>query len=251
MAVELTRTPIITYPSARNYNSSNRNLNLRLVNNTNNDLAKALASKAAFEASMERALLNKKYWDELLEKLRKSGGGGSSGSDTRFDRIAVSMMLTNFLKNKTLQAMIKNFVGEFFKTSTGVLSNLPGLSSTSLSSFSSRISSSMFGIISNAITSLIKSLNVPRKILLSHLTTSFMFLTAIAGVIALNLSKLKEIFEEELKESIKKLGVKDKIKKIKNAFFDFFVEMKEEILSTIEPFKFYLFMILKNLKDVV
>ena len=70
------------------------------------------SSRIAFEASMQRAMQNQKYWDELLDKLRKSGGGGG-GSDKRFDRIAVSMMLTNFLSNKNLQAILRNVRNEF------------------------------------------------------------------------------------------------------------------------------------------
>ena len=61
-------------------------------------IQQTISSKIAQQAAMERALLNQKYWDELLEKLRKMGGGGGGGGDSRFDRVVVSMQLMNFFK---------------------------------------------------------------------------------------------------------------------------------------------------------
>ena len=230
MAVELIRAPQVSYKSVgaiQRYTKPN----LRLVSNNQ---SQSNAAKAAFTAGMERAQLSQKYWDELLEKLRKAGGGGGGGNDNRFDRIAVSMMLSNFLSGKTIQAMLRNFSGELFS-----LNKIPNQINNSNQIQMGNIIQAIGNIISNSITNTI-SLIVRRDPPSGRLYTVSNILPTLIGILSFQLNKLKEILEEDLKEFIKKLDVKEKMKLIKTFVLDFFVELEENILSIIELTKKYL-----------
>ena len=234
MAVELTRSPMSRGLLQQTQASNNRKVytrtgkpNLRLV--SNNQL-QANATKAAFNASMERAQLSQKYWDEILEKLRKAGGGGGGGNDKRFDRIAVSMMLSNFLSNKTIQAMLRNFGVEIFG-----LNKISNQMNNAGQSISGNLVRMIGNIISNGITNMI-SLIVRRDAPTGRLYTVSSQLSALIGILSFQLNKLKEILEEDLKEFIKKLDVKEKIKRVKTFVLDFFIEMKDELLLALRSF---------------
>ena len=222
MAVELYRTPqvnhkpvVINQRSIRPY--------LKLVSAHTN------AAKAALNTSMERAQLNQKYWDELLEKLRKAGGGGGGGSDNHFDRITVSMMLSNFLSNKTIQAMLKNFNSEFSKQTNNFLNQLQNTNQNVFQNIIQKIGN----VILNGVTN-IMSLIVRRDAPTVRLYTALTQLSSLIGIISFQLNKLKEILEEDLKELIRKLDVKGKIRKIKGALLDFFVGMNKELKDIIK-----------------
>lgn len=201
--------------------------NLQLVKN---DQSQALASKIAFQANMERALLNQKYWDELLEKLRKMGGGGGGGNDTRFDRIAVSMQLMSFLSNKTIQAMIKNFNGEFLKLMNNISNHFQGANQNVFVASLQKFGKAIFDGFANII-----SLIVRRDAPTARLDDAIPQLLSFVGMLSFQLNKLKEL--------MKKLDIKGKLKKIKNVILDFFVEMKEEVLNMVDSllriFKFH------------
>ena len=218
MAIELTKSfqtsrglPWQTLPRTRP--------NLRLV--SNNQL-QTNASKAAFNTSMERAELSQKYWEELLEKLRRAGGGG--GNDKKFDRIAVSMMLSNFLSNKTIQAMLRNFGVELFG-----LNKIPNQINNANQNIFINVIQNIGEMILNSITNAL-SLIVRRDAPLGRLYTALKVLPALIGSLSFQLNKLKEILEEDLKEFIKKLDVKEKMKK-----------MKEQLLNIVEFVKSNLF----------
>ena len=225
MAVELAR-PII--PST---NTGNRkgalagrpnSPNLKLI-----DTGRSIASKIAFEASMQRAQLNQKYWDDILQKLRKAGGGGGG---SRFDRIIVSMQLMNFLSNKTIQAMLRNFKID-----------LPNLKND----FSSPNNDANKNIIRNIIQSIRRSvlniLIVAGRGVSRHTPTDWikskLNLQGILGILSFQLNKLKELLEEDLKESIKKLDVKEKLKRIKTIAMDIFATIQSELVETIGELK--------------
>ena len=215
MAVELTKSfqtsrglPWQTLPRTRP--------NLRLV--VNNQL-QANASKAAFNASMERASLSQKYWEELLEKLRRAGGGGGGGNDKSFDRIAVSMMLSNFLSNKTIQAMLRNFGVEMFGLNK-ISNQINNANQNVFISVIQNIGKMILNHLTNALSLIVRK-DAPS----GRLYTALNILPVLIGILSFQFNKLKEILEEDLKE---------KIRKIKTAIKDFFVEMKEHVLSVIE-----------------
>ena len=203
--------------------------NLGLINQTQIGKSQMLASKIAFQASMERALLNQKYWNDLLEKLRKMGGGGGS-SDSRFDRVLVSMQLMNFLSNKTIQAMLRNFTGEFMKLvnelGKSFINNNPVLFAN-IQRIGEFVTSSM----SFVFAGLNRALNIGRDMINRVSIGTINQLSGFLGVISFQLNKLQEILQEKLNELIKKSDVKGKMRKIKVALLDFFVEMKEEVLE--------------------
>ena len=198
---------------------------LRLVRN--NDQSQVLASKIAFQANMERSLLNQKYWDELLEKLRKMGGGGGGGNDTRFDRIAVSMQLISFLNNKTIQVMIENFNKEFLKLMNNISNHFQGANQNVFVASLQKFGKAIFNGFANII-----SLIVRRDVPSARLDGAIPQLLSFVGILSFQLKKI-----------MKKLDIKGKIKKIKSIVFDFFVEMKDEILNMVDSllriFKFH------------
>ena len=230
MAVELNRSQV-AYKPIRSSVYQPQRPNLRLV--LNNQL-QANASKAAFNASMEKASLSQKYWNELLEKLRKAGGGGG-GNDNRFDRIAVSMMLSNFLNSKTIQAMLRNFSSEMFG-----LNNIPNQINNSSQIQIGNIMQTIGKSILTGMTNLL-SLMVPRDATTGRLHPTLNQLSTLISLLSFQLNKLKELLENDLKETIKKLDVKEKLKKVKTFVLDFFVEMKDTLLSVVEFVKLNLF----------
>ncbi len=230
MAVELTRSPIgmgLSRQASAQQQAQTRTIRPYLKLISNNQL-QTNTSKAAFNTSMERALLSQKYWDELLEKLRRAGGGGGGGNDKRFDRVAVSMMLSNFLSNKTIQAMLQNFGVELFD-----LNQILNQSKNVNQNVSLNIIQNIGKMILNNLTNAI-SLIIRRDVPSARLYTALIQLSSLIELISFQLKKLKEILEEDLKEAIKKLDVKEKMRKIKAALTDFFVEMKDELLNFIE-----------------
>ena len=205
MAVELMRAPIRRNVPGHILSGSRRT-NLRLVSNAF-DLAKISASKAAFNISMEHALLNKEYWDRLLEKLRKSGGGGGGGNDSRFDRVAVSMMLTNFLSNKMIQAMFRNFNVELFDFNK-VSNQINKTNQIFINNTIRTIGKFVFGIV----IGVVNGSNLLKQTIIEAVIKP---LTNLLGLLSFQLNKLKEILDQEFKETIKKPDVKEKMKKIK------------------------------------
>ena len=222
MAVELTISRSLPRQAST---PQTKRPNLKLI--SNNQL-QTNASKAAFNTSMERAELSQKYWEELLEKLRRAGGGGGGGNDKRFDRIAVSMMLSNFLSNKTIQAMLRNFGVELFS-----LNKIPNQINNVNKNVFITVIQNIGTVILNGVTN-IMSLIVRRDAPTVRLYTISTQLFSLIGILSFQLNKLKEILEEDLKEFIKKLDVKEKMKKIQTFILDFFVEMKDTLFSVIE-----------------
>lgn len=180
-----------------------------------NDQARANASKAAFQTGLERALLNKKYWDDLLEKLRKMGGGG--GSDLKFDRIAVSMQLMNFLSNKMVQALIENWNKEFLRLLNNLPNQIKNTTQNILLPALQNIGKVFFGGLTN-----IFLLIVHRDARQGRLYNMPQQMFAFIGILSFQLNKFKEL--------LKGIDFKKGIKKIKKTIVDFFVEMKDEIL---------------------
>ncbi len=221
MAVELARSITITQRNGIRPYAINSKPNLRLI-----DTGKAIASKIAFETSMQKAQLNQAYWDELLEKLRKFGGGGGGGSS--FDKIATSMRFMNFLSDKTIQAMLRNFTSNFTKAFDGMINNSQIQNQNVIISIVQSIGKSMIGI-----------LNVGRNLPWQISTVAVMksisnLIPALAQILSFQLNKLKEILEESLKEFIRKLDVRGKMRKVKTIFSDFFIEMKKEVANILE-----------------
>ncbi|OGI20730.1 MAG: hypothetical protein A3B68_09335 [Candidatus Melainabacteria bacterium RIFCSPHIGHO2_02_FULL_34_12] len=199
--------------------------NLKLI-----DTGRAIASKAAFEASLQRSQLSQKYWDELLEKLRKAGGGG--GGSSNFDRVTVSMQLMNFLSNKAILAILKSFNVEFLKLTNNISEQLQKPSQNQFLAGIQKIGFTIFSGIAFIVATVI------RKGLLQQAPTGMKLqIPALAVSVSFQLNKLKEILEEELKELIKKLDVKEKIRRLKASVTDFFVEMKREIINVVEWLK--------------
>ena len=227
MAVQLTSSPQIRI--ARSYISQGRP-NLKLVSSNKLDESRAVASKIAFNAQMERTLLNNQYWNDLLEKLRKAGGGGGGGS--QFDRVTVSMQLMSFLSDKTIQAMLKNFNGEVFNQNNNFSNQSQNTNQNVFQNVIQKIGNVILHGVTN-IMSLIVRKDAPTVRLYAALTQ----LSSLIGILSFQLNKLKEILEEHLKELIRKLDVKGKIRKIKRALLDFFVGMNKELKDIIKLLK--------------
>lgn len=224
MAVELIRTPIIAYKPANYY--TNR-ANLKLV--SSNDLSKSreIASKASYEASLARALENKKFWDELLEKLRKSGGGGGP----KLDKIKTSLMFTNFLSNKAIQAMLKNFNLEFLKTLIDNISKqVTNLTQSTIGKIVQSIVTLTINVIVTLFSNVIKTLDLSLVFKATANLTNQLIL--LAGALSFQATKLKEILEEEFKELIRKLDVKEKILNLLEAAKKiFFLQLEQALLE--------------------
>lgn len=222
MAVELARSiTIVQRRNIRPYVSVKPNLKLI-------DTGKTISQKIAFEASMQRAQLNQKYWDDLLEKLRKSGGGGVGSS--KFDRITVSMQLTNFLSNKTIQAMLRNLKLEALNLKNNSSSQINNVNQNVIINIVQSIGKSIVGIVNFVI----------RGVLQYAPTGTIKFatnnLSAILGILSFQLNKLKEILEEDLKELIKKLDVKGKIRNIKIKIFNTVSAIEDKLIEILELF---------------
>ena len=235
MAIELERTPITGLRVVNRSMSQHIHMSgniVKLVSSRNLDQSRTIASKISFQATMERASLSQKYWNDLLEKLRKAGGGGG-GSDPKFDRVAVSMSLMNFLSNKTIQAILRNFTGDFLNSQNlptdqkSILNFTAAVNALQLGNFS--IKHLLFSVLTIGAMS-IKTLTKP----INSLGTQ---LIGLISTVSFQLNKLKEILDQELKEAIRRLDVKEKMKKIKTVLIDFFVEMRKELLDVIDCVK--------------
>ena len=212
MSVQSIRLQISNYqPVDRGliHQTHSKGHNFKMIDKLNLQ-SRETASKIAFQAVLERALLNKKYWDELLDKLRKMGGGGG-GSDLRFDRIAVSMQLMNFLSNKTIYAMVKNFTQEFLKSMDNFLNKSHIFNQNVFVAGMQKIVGTVFNGITNII-SLITRRDAPSGRLYSRTSN---VLLSLAGAMSFQINKLKEILEKELKRFLKKLKI---------TLLDFFAE---------------------------
>ena len=182
--------------------------NLRVLNR-NSDIAKSISSNGAFQASMERMILQKKIWEDFLEKL-KQGGGGGGGSMKRLDRIAVSFMLINYLSDKAIKAIMENLNMAFLKSQGMQNPEQAGNQNIVETLHATSLRNVVLTIVLVAIRNL-GIQNIPKFI--SNIKSDVLGLLA---TFSFQLNKLKEILEEELRESIKKLDIKGKIKKIKD-----------------------------------
>ncbi len=222
MAVELSRVSAAGYKPISGTVSQPRigRANLTLVSSNQ---PQTNASKAALNASMERAQSNQQYWEDLLEKLRRAGGGGG-GDDKRFDRIGVSMMLSNLLNKKIIEAMLRNFGVELF-----------GLNNTSdqINNTGQNISGKIIYIFSDFVLNIVNPFIgiIAKNLGVQNIPKISLALSSFVAVLSFQMNKLKEILEEALKEFIKKLDVKEKMRKVKAALTDFFVEMKDTLFT--------------------
>lgn len=153
------------------------------------------------QAYIDKALLEKKYWDDLLEKLRKSGGGGG-GSDPRFDRIAVSMQLSNFLSNKQIKAIFNNFTKEFLTLANNILNQIQSSNKNVFVSDLQKIGKMFLNGLQNVISFIIR-----RDVATLRLYNASQHLLSLIGVLSFQLNKLKKILEKDLKELIGKLNL--------------------------------------------
>ncbi len=191
-------------------------------------------SKLSFEASMERAQLNQRYWDELLKKLRKSGGG--SGGSSQFDRIAVSMMLTNFLSNKAIQALLRNFIGE----SSNQNLNVVNLHQYSVQNGIISFMQTMYDFASPLINNFSSLANAVKSLSSKAYTKLSSELSSVLTILSFQLHKLKEVLEQDFKEAIKKLDVKEKLKKTRIALNDYFIELGDDLINSVNTLKSYI-----------
>ena len=226
----------ISYQPVRSYSVAASRPGLKLVSLNKLDQSRSIASKASFQASMEKAMLSQRYWDDLLEKLRKSGGGG--GDNSKFDRITVSMQLMDFISNKQIEAIIKNMNLELLNLQNDIQNQMSILLPTGLITNLVRVSTNILSGISSFTGNIARILNlqnIPK--IFSNVTTH---LTLFLGNISFQLNKLKEILEEDFKELLRKLDIKGKFKKIKSVVLDLFIEMKDEVLDLVQSLKFFI-----------
>ena len=189
---------------------------------TSKNNVQAKGAETALKASLERARLNNEYWEKLLEKLRKSGGGG--GDSKSFDRITVSMMLSNFLSKKAALNLFRNFTSE-----RSDLNNLPQFIDTGKQISFDNVVKVIGKLASPFIFSAGLLLKIP--VVISQRITAQII--SLLGILSFQLNKLKEVLEEDLKESVKKLDVREKIKTAKSELLDFFIEIKEWLLNSV------------------
>lgn len=172
------------------------------------------------KASLERALLEKKLWEEFLEKLRKSGGGG--GGLRRIDRIAVSFMLSHFLSAKVIKALMQNINMEFLKQFfisqnllVKVFSILQSGTAQILSLFGKPFTTNVFGNLQTHGAKVLQSTFQKLEKATLSLATAISFL----------LNKLKEILENEYQEEIQKKDIKDKLNNFKKRLIPTIIAM--------------------------
>ena len=203
------------------------------VVNHNSDIAKSNASQAIFQAAMNRMILQKKIWEDFLEKLKQGGGGG--GSMKRLDRIAVSFMLMNYLSDKAMKAIMENLNMAFLKSNgmqnPGEIGNQDIIGNIVL-----KTGANILNIITNTMNMMIK--NSGAQMLFAYIKSGVVALHAapLLAALSFQLNKLKEVIEEELKESLRKLDVKEKMERIKEKLTEFFVEFKSYVLDVLENF---------------
>ncbi len=232
----------IRYPNQLIYRDLPRHVSTHVSTKTNgsrqrrssqpiNNHLQQTSSKIVFETSMQRAQLNQQYWEELLKRLRKGGGGG--GSNSQFDRIAVSMMMTNFLANKAIQALLRNFLNEFSDMNNHIQNQALVLDKnveTRLVAFLRQGLTSIVNIFLPSLSSIVAKIASYKPVISITLSSHLI-------AFAFQLNKLKEALEEDFKEKVRKLEIKEKMKQIKTALTDFFVELKDDLLCTVNSIK--------------
>ena len=196
------------------------------------DKLRESASKAAFNASLQRAQVSQQYWNDLLEKLRKGGGGGGGGS--RFDRVTVSMQLMDFITKKMIAAMMQSLKSGSLQTEPHSPDQINN--QVSKLNFIQSISINILKVVTSIIGK-----DLPLASLCNRLTKNLT--KGVDGIMiafSAQINKFKELIEKDLKNILEKLNIKGKLKKIQTILFDFFVEMKEEIKNTINLIKNFL-----------
>lgn len=179
--------------------------------NSNFENGKLLSANEAFKAALEKIILQNKIWEDFLEKLRKSGGGGGGGL-RRIDRIAVSFMLSNFLNNKIMQALIQSFNNEFLKLVVfGQGQNEPAQKYNIFSGLVNSLNTNGKTGIAFVIRQIQSVVNIAIKGILAFNKQ----VTGLLEMLSFHLNKLKELLESEFKEAVRKLNFKEKIRKAK------------------------------------
>lgn len=225
MAVQLAKSPQVTYTPVNRGFVSRSNFRSNVVSF---DKSRESASKAAFNAAMQRAQTSQQYWNDLLEKLRKSGGGGGGGS--RFDRVTVSMQLMDFITKKMIAAMMGSLKTESLKGEAPTVHiDNKNIISNILSMLPQNIKNIFIPVFAN-FNSQMKNISSMTTKMVSNILVAF----------SAQINKFKELIEKDLKDILEKLNIKGKLKKVQTILFDFFVEMKEEIKNTINLIKNFL-----------
>ena len=118
---------------------------------------------------------------------------------------------------------------EILNITGNISAQIQNASQNPLANVIQRIGSMLSLSMTNVISFIVRTDTPPAR-LYSAVTQ---MISSLALALSFQLNKLKEILEEDLKGFIKKLDVKEKIRKIKTAVLDFFVEiisgMKQEL----------------------
>ena len=215
----------------KNYSNGFSRKRINPFSTTALDNLKKASQETAFKVLLEKTGLSNKLWADYLEKLRKAGGGG--GSDSKFDRIAVSMMLSNFLSNKQIRELINNLTREFVSVCENLFDKNPQLNINFLLPLKqiTKLGINILSNLSNALfnKNLLNVLNINLKNF-SLLVLGFLVMASSS------FHKLKEIIEEELRKAIKKTKIKNKLNKIEGLICNFVVDLKELIKKIFSSF---------------
>ena len=136
-----------------------------------------------------------------------------------------------------IQAIMRNFNSEFLKLTDSISNQSQSINQNIFITNIHKIGKIICNGLTNVVL-LIGRMGVTNRAYANTITTQ---LSSFLGIVSFELNKLKEILKEELKHRIEKLDVKEKIRKMKTAALDFFVEMKDEILSLVDFFMGSLF----------
>ena len=223
---DMTTREAVIYPPKKNHLRSVIPISVKLADKKNLS-SKLISENETFKAMLERILLQRKQWEEFLERLRKSGGGG--GNLKTIDRIAVSFMLSSFLNNKIMKALIEHFNFEFLKQLMSQAKkneiNIPVLVFTVLLKIltGSKAQNTNSNIITKTLTGSISQLK--KEIL------------TLAIAFAFQLNKLKDILQEDFRQTLKKISIRKRLLEFKEVFAEILMEIKDEVLNILELFK--------------
>lgn len=188
--------------------------------------------KASFEKFMSRISLERTE----DEKRKKAGGGG--GSSMRFDRLLVSLMLTNFLTNKQILALLESLNLKmlqqdiFMETYKSGKLNFKKVFSTQ--QFSNQIISFTNGLLYGI--QHIKAGLISSNKMLGEYGKAFII------ALSFQLNKAKEVLIEEFKERIKKVNFKGLLKMLKNnVIFESFESFISEIQYVFKALNIFFF----------